>query len=44
MRRPSIHELVRLPEKQAVKQYLDGGNFHVLKLMLLAEHTFCRTT
>jgi len=36
VRRPSIHELIRLPEKQAVKQYLDGGNFNVLKQMLLA--------
>ena len=36
MRRPRIHELIRLPEKQAVKQYLDGDNFNVLKQMLLA--------
>ncbi len=36
MRRPNLHELIRLPERQAVKQYLDGGNFNVLKQMLLA--------
>lgn len=36
VRRPSIHELIRLPEKRAVKQYLDGGNFNVLNQMLLA--------
>ncbi len=33
---PRIQELIRLPEALAVKQYLDGGNFNVLKQMLLA--------
>jgi len=36
VRRATIHEFIRLPERQAVKQYLDGGNLNVLKQMLLA--------